>query len=80
MSGTPPNDDAALGGIVEAEDQPRQGGLAGAGAPQQPQHPARLELKVDLFQNRFAFFIGEVNILEGQRQRIRRDIRARDRL
>ena len=43
--------DAADLGIVEAEEQPREGRLARAGPPEQPEHLARLEAERDVAQD-----------------------------
>ncbi len=67
----------ALVRIVQAVGQPAQRGLAAAGAPQQPEHPARLELKREVLQHRLVLVIGKGHVPEDQGQRTFGDLGPR---
>ena len=63
----PAQPDRAQVWIVQAEEQPGEGGFPRPGAPQDSQHSSRLDLKTDLGQSfaliRLRFFINAIAIL-----------------
>ncbi len=61
--------DDARGRVVEPEEQPRHGRLAAAGATQQAEDLARLQLERDVMQDRLVVLIAEGHFVEGDRQR-----------